>query len=106
MEIFHQLDDKLGIAEAQKLYGCIYTREQDWDTAAQHFNDSIESYKSCDNSLGLAEVYYEFGLMYQDKQELKPANNYLNDSLKLFEQLKASERIEQVQSLLETLAAS
>ncbi len=103
LEIFEKLEHKSGIAEAHKFYGCIYQRGQDWDAAIQNFNKSIEFFKSCNNLLGAAETYCEFGLMYKDKQELEQAKNCLNDSLKIFEQLEATDQIERVKNVLETL---
>jgi tetratricopeptide (TPR) repeat protein len=102
-EIFGTLEDKLGLAEAHKLYGRIYRREQDWSAAEAYFNESISISKGCSNLLGLAEGYYEFGLMLKDRDELNQAQAYLNKSLQLFSQLKADDEIQQVKKVLGTL---
>ena len=90
------LDDKLGIAEAQKIFGIIDRHRRKWNSASDHFEKSIEMNEECSSPLGLAESYYEYGLMCRDSGRNEDAYNYLSRSLAIFEGLRASKDVENV----------
>jgi tetratricopeptide (TPR) repeat protein len=101
LEIFRQENDKIGIAEAYKLYGRIYKHNKDWDSSSQFFADSIQLYESCQNPLGMAEANYEFALMHADKQDKEQTKECLLRSKELFTQLGATDALSNIEAALQ-----
>ncbi len=97
MATLDEIDDRLGMAEARKIMGCIEGRKRNWDEAAQLFDRSIELNEECASPLGLAETYFEFARVSKEAGRAEESHRLLNKSLGIFEQLKASKEIESVQ---------
>jgi len=95
-EILNRIKDKLGIAEALKLYGIIYREMRKYSLAQYHLNESIRINTECRNPLGIAESLREEGLLYQKKGDSREALTALGQSFKAFMDLKARKYLEDV----------
>jgi putative nucleotidyltransferase with HDIG domain len=95
-EILNRIQDKLGIAEALKLYGIIYREMQKYSLSLYHLNESIRINTECHNPLGVAESLREEGLLYQAKGDSREALSTLGRSFQAFMDLKARKYLEDV----------
>lgn len=96
MGTLDELDDRLGMAEARKIMGCIEGKKRNWDRAAELFERSVELNEECASPLGLAEAYFEYARVCKEAGRAEESHRLLNKSLGIFEQLKASKDIESV----------
>ncbi|MFQ6103678.1 MAG: tetratricopeptide repeat protein [Candidatus Glassbacteria bacterium] len=95
-EILNRIKDKLGIAEALKLYGIIYREMQKYSLSLYHLNESVRINTECHNPLGVAESLREEGLLYQARGDSKEALAALGKSFQAFRDLKARKYLEDV----------
>ena len=96
MATLDEVDDRLGMAEARKIMGCIEGSKRNWDEAVEFFERSVEINEECASPLGLAETYFEYARVCKEAGRAEESHRLLNKSLGIFEQLKASKEIESV----------
>ncbi|MFQ5628464.1 MAG: tetratricopeptide repeat protein, partial [bacterium] len=106
MRTFHKLGQMFGQADACKLMGVIYTKDEDWELAKKYFEESIEISLDCDNLLGLAECYQSYGDFYIEQKKHESALEMLNKSVENFRLLKATRKAKQVEKKIKELATS
>ncbi len=95
-EILNRINDRLGIAEALKLYGIIYRQMEKHSLALHHLKESVRINSECHNPLGVAESLREQGILHQMLGDSKQALVTLGRSFKLFRDLKARKYLEDV----------
>jgi tetratricopeptide (TPR) repeat protein len=101
--IFEKTLNYMGIAEAYKLYGIIYSRMQDWNSAGVSFQKGIQICETYENHLTKAEIYYELGSMRQ--QEKKEVLVHLQKAVEIYEFLGIEKEVSKIKDEIRTLTA-
>jgi putative nucleotidyltransferase with HDIG domain len=102
-EILNRINDKLGIAEAVKLYGVIYRKMKKYSLAMHHLQESVRINTECENPLGAAEALRELGLLHLSKGDSREALSTLGKSFRIFKELKAKKYLEDVDRRMQEL---
>jgi len=94
---------KLYIADAETLKAMLFREEKNWDQSIQHFEKSLQRYKSLNAQKWyvpwFAEFLYEYGLMYLERNEegdKEKAYSLLNQALEICQKTDAKKKIEQI----------
>lgn len=104
MEIAHQIDDKLTIADVYKTKSNIEIHFGNYDKAENYLLTSLALNEKMKNVLNMAETCTELGKLY-DKLNLKEKKeDYLHRSLKYFRGAQAIDNIQKVEKMLGTSA--
>jgi putative nucleotidyltransferase with HDIG domain len=102
-EILTKINDRLGIAEAVKLYGVIYRKMKKYSLSMHHLEESMRINTECENPLGEAEALREMGLLHLAKGDSREALSTLGRSFKIFKELKAKKYLEDVDRKMQEL---
>lgn len=102
-EILTRINDRLGIAEAVRLYGVIYRKMKKYSLAMHHLEESIRINTECENPLGAAEAMRELGLLHLAKGDSREALSTLGRSFRIFKDLKAKKYLEDVDRKMQEL---
>jgi len=91
------------IADAEKLRGMLFREQKSWEQSIQHFEKSLEKYKSLNLHkwwvLEFAGLLYEYGLMHLNRNQegdKEKAYSLLNQALEIYRKTDAKKRIEKV----------
>jgi len=102
-EIFDKTGNKMGMAEAYKLYGVIYSGMQEWDSAETAFQKGLGICEEYNNRLTKAEILYERGLMKQRQDEKREAIDSMQGAIDAYESLGISKEIGKVKSKMQEM---
>lgn len=100
LRTYTNVSDRLGEADAYKLLGVVYSRNQKWAVAKSYFESSLKLTRKYKNPLCEAETSFEYGKMLYEKGNLKSARNYFERALQLFSKVNASKEIRKVKKQL------
>ena len=103
LQVFHRLRTKPSIAEAYKFYGILYRETGKPDQADTHFALSLGMAEACQNKLLQAESQMEWAILHLEEERKQEGVLYLNRSLKLFQDLKATREVLDIERRLERL---
>ena len=103
LQVFHRLRTKPSIAEAYKFYGILYRETGRPDQADTHFALSLGMAEACQNKLLQAESQMEWAILHLEEERKQEGVLYLNRSLKLFQDLKATREVLDIERRLERL---
>lgn len=103
LRIFTKLQDHLGEADVNKLLGVVRSRMQDWSSAKDYFEKSVQISKKFRSPLCEAEALFEYGSMLVAKGNKRSAQKQLEQALILFSQLNMTKEVEKVNQVLQTL---
>lgn len=103
LQVFQRLRTKPSIAEAYKYYGMLYRETGKPEQADTHFALSLGMAEACQNSLLQAETQMEWALLHLEEERKQEGILYLNRSLKLFQNLKASREVLDIERRLDRL---
>jgi tetratricopeptide (TPR) repeat protein len=85
------------------LKALLFREKKNWEQSIQHFEKSIQGYKSLNAQkwyvLQYAEILYEYGLMYLERNEdddKEKAYSLLDQALDIYKKTDAKKRIEKV----------
>jgi len=99
-------------ADAEMLKAMLFREEKNWDQSIQHFDKSLQRYKSLNTQKWyvpwFAEFLYEYGLMYLNRNEegdKEKAYSLLNQALEMFQKIDAKKKIEKVIAKKKLLSA-
>ena len=94
---------RLYIAGADMLKAMLFREQKNWEQSIQHFENSLQEYKSLNVQkwyvYSFAELLYEYGLMYLDRNEegdKEKAYSLLNQALEIYQRTDAKKRIEKI----------
>jgi class 3 adenylate cyclase/tetratricopeptide (TPR) repeat protein len=99
-QTLHTLDDKWARAEGYKLYGMIYRRQRNFQSAKEAFHTSLEVSRECDYLPNMAEVYCEMGLTYKEEGTLPEALEHFGRSREIFEELDITEEVQKIEKYI------
>jgi len=95
--------NKFDVAYAEMLKAMLFREQKDWEQSIQHFEKSLEEYKSLNAQkwyvYQFAELLYEYGLMYLERNgegDIEKAHNLLNQALEIFQKMGAKKEIEKI----------
>lgn len=103
LQVFHRLRTKRGIAEAYKFYGMVYRETSKPEQADTHFALSLGMAEACQDRLLQAETQMEWALLQLEEERRQEGILYLNRSLKIFQDLKASREVLDIERRLDRL---
>ena len=93
LQVFHRLRLKPSIAEAYKFQGVLFRETRRPEQSDTHFALSLGMAEACQNRLLQAETQMEWALLHLEEERQQEGVLYLNRSLKLFQELKASREV-------------
>ena len=102
---YEQLQDRLGLAECDKVQGAICRDRAHYIQAEVLLLQSRQSFQELENQLGMAECDQELGILRRQCGDVEGARRYLQASVALFEQIGAIEEVSKVNALLTTLTS-
>ncbi|KAH8814602.1 hypothetical protein DL96DRAFT_1504687 [Flagelloscypha sp. PMI_526] len=88
LELFIELQDRLGEANTQKSIGDLHMRREQLDTAEAAFACALELYHELQNRWGEAEVYYAIGDLHMRREQLDTAEAAFACALELYHELQ------------------
>jgi len=95
--------NRLLISYAEMLKAMLYREQKNWEQSIQHFEKSLQGYKSLNAQkwyvYQFAELLYEYGLMYLDRNEegdKEKAYSLLNQALEIYQKIDAKKKIEKI----------
>ena len=95
--------NRLNISYAEMLKAMLFRDQKNWEQSIQHFEKSLQGYKSLNaqkwHLYQFAELLYEYGLMYLDRNEeddKEKAYSLLDQALTLFQKMDAKKKIEKI----------
>lgn len=103
LNVFHRLRAKPGIAEAYKFHGIVYRETGRPEQADTHFALSLGMAEACQDRLLQAETQLEWALLHLEEERKQEGILYLNRALLLFQGLKASREVLDIERRLERL---
>ena len=106
IETFQEIDFPLGIAEAYKVLGRLFTGKGEWATAQGLLEEGLRICEEYDDALGRSEMHRDLGNLYAARNDLSGAGTSYRTALEGFETLGASYEVEATQALLASVQAS
>jgi tetratricopeptide (TPR) repeat protein len=103
VDVFREVDYPLGVAEAYKVLGQMFTRKQEWVTAQGLLEESLRICEEYDNPLGVAETCRSLGLLHQTRSETDSARTSLEQARDQFQSLGALHDVETTSELIAAL---
>jgi tetratricopeptide (TPR) repeat protein len=103
LDTFSRTGNKIGEAQAYKVYGMVYSKLQEWYSAAAAFKTGIEICTEYGNNLTKAEILYELGVMMHRGDEKEKAVQHLQQSLEIYESLGIDEEAARIRDEMETV---
>jgi len=95
--------NKMLIPLAEMLKAMLFREQKNWEQSIQHFEKSLQGYKSLDAQkwyvYQYAELLYEYGLMYLKRNEegdKDKAYSLLNQALEIYQKMDAKKKIEKI----------
>ena len=98
-----EMEDRLGLAECDKMEGVIRRQQQRYGEAALLLEQSQKSFGELENGLGVAECELELGLLQQLQGDLQEAGRHLSAAAEQFVRIGAKGEAERVAELLAEL---
>jgi tetratricopeptide (TPR) repeat protein len=105
-------NSRLIISNVEKLRGTLFKLQKNWKESVQHFENSLEIYKSMEAEkwyvIEFADLLYEYGLMYLERNEeadKEKTFSLLDQALAIYQKIDAKRRIEQMISKKKLLTA-
>ena len=94
------------------LKAMLFREQKNWEQSIQHFEKSLQGYKSLNAQkwyiIQFAELLYEYGLMYLERNEeddRERAYSLLNQALVIYQKIDAKKKIEKIISKKKLLTA-
>ncbi|NWF89301.1 MAG: tetratricopeptide repeat protein [Ignavibacteriaceae bacterium] len=101
MEIAHQIDDKLTIADVYRTRSSIEIQFKNYEKAENYLLTSLTLNEKLKNILNMAETCLQLGKLYELLSITDKKEEYLLRSLKYYREANASESIQKLEEMLE-----
>jgi tetratricopeptide (TPR) repeat protein len=86
LQIFENLGDKKGTADAANAVGYFYLRLNDYNLALDYFLKTLKLCEGVDNKSGILEAYWNLGILYLNLKDYRKALTFMQDALKILDQ--------------------
>lgn len=103
-EVFEKTGNKLGMAEAYKLYGIIYMAMQKWSSARESFQQGLVLCEESNNQLTKAEIYYELGALSNKEDERQEALSHMQEAVEIYETLGVEREAKKIRNEMQAIA--
>lgn len=100
MEICHQIDDKLTMADIYKTKSMIEKNLKNYETAEHFLHSSLRLNVKLKNILNVAETSFELASLCGEMNKMEEREKYLHDALKYYREVMASDRVRQIEEML------
>ncbi len=100
LELSHNLDDKLTLADLYKIKGIIEKRLGNFETSETYLLNSLRINQSLNNEMNIAETSLELGLLYEKMNDSQSKNSYLEKSHKYFKNIEAQTKVGSIEKML------
>jgi tetratricopeptide (TPR) repeat protein len=101
---------RLAVATSEMLKAMLLREQENWEQSIQHFENSLQEFKSMNAqkwfAVPFAELLYEYGLTYKrrnGKGDKEKAHSLLNQALEIYEKIDAKKRIEKIKAKMKPL---
>jgi tetratricopeptide (TPR) repeat protein len=101
LEISHNSDDKLTLADIYKVKGIIERHLENFAASETYLLNSLRINESLNNELNVAETSFELGLLYEKMKDAASKNIYLKRSRNYFKNIEANEKVDIIEEMLE-----
>jgi len=95
--------NRLSMASAEMLKALLFREQKNWEQSIQHFEKSLQGYKSLNAQKWcvhqFAELLYEYGSMYLDRNEegdKEKAYSFLDQALMIYQKMDAKKKMERI----------
>jgi tetratricopeptide (TPR) repeat protein len=95
--------NRLPAADAEMLKAMLFREQKNWEQSIQHFEKSLQGYKSLNAQkwyvYQFAELLYEYGIMYLNRNEegdKEKAYSLLDQALEIYQKIDAKKKIEKI----------
>ncbi len=99
LEISHNLDDRLTVADIYKVKGIIERSLGNYTAAETHLLNSLRINQSMNNEMNIAETSFELGLLYNQMNDSHSKDSYLKKSHKYYIQIEAFAKVKSIEAL-------
>ncbi|NUM73175.1 tetratricopeptide repeat protein [candidate division KSB1 bacterium] len=93
LHMFHGIGHKSGEADACRLLGVTYTRQENWHLAQKYLDEALALNQQFNQRLGLAETHKSYAEFWQAQGKVKSAVRHWQKSLLHYQALKAHREI-------------
>jgi len=100
LELSHNLDDKLTLADLYKIKGIIEKRLGNFESSETYLLNSLRINQSLNNEMNIAETSLELGLLYEKMNDSHSKNSYLEKSHKYFKNIEAQTKVRSIEEML------
>jgi tetratricopeptide (TPR) repeat protein len=100
LEISHNSDDKLTLADIYKVKGIIERHLENFAVSETHLLNSLRINKSLNNELNVAETSFELGLLYEKMNDADSKNSYLHISQEYYKNIEAKTKVDMIEEML------
>jgi tetratricopeptide (TPR) repeat protein len=100
MEVCHQIDDKLSIADIYRTKSIIERKLNNYPLAESYLQSSLRLNEKMKNTLNVAETSYELASLYGDLTRQDEKQKYLREALTRYREVQAEERVQKIEKLL------
>jgi len=105
LEISHNSDDKLTLADIYKVKGIIERHLENFTASETYLLNSLRINNSLNNELNVAETSFELGLLYEKMKDADSRNIYLKRSRNYFKNIEANAKVDLIEEMLGFSAA-
>lgn len=105
-EVFKKLDDKLGLADINRLKAKLFKKLKRWKDSEIFFKKAIKTYSKYGDKINEGESYYECGDMFVLKKDMDSARKRLTKSKKILESIGAKKYLREIEEKLNKLKVS
>jgi tetratricopeptide (TPR) repeat protein len=105
-EVFKKLDDKLGLADINRLKAKLFKKLKRWKDSEMFFKKAIKTYSKYGDKINEGESYYECGDMFVLKKDIDSARKRLTKSKKILESIGAKKYLREIEEKLNKLKVS
>ena len=100
LEIGHNLDDRLTVADIYKVKGVIERHLENYNTSETYLLNSLRINQSMNNEMNIAETLFELGLLYGKMNKPDSQNSYLRKSQDYYRNIEAFSKVKSIDALL------
>jgi tetratricopeptide (TPR) repeat protein len=100
MEVSHQIDDKLTIADIYRIKSAIERKLQNYTLAESYLQSSLRLNEKMKNVLNIAETYYDLATLYGELDRIDERQECLREALKGYREVQVSEQVQKIEGLL------
>ena len=105
LEISHNVDDKLTLADIYKVKGTIERHSKNYKLSERYLLDSLRINETLKSQMNIAETSLELAILYEEIENSKNKNSYLGTALDYYKQIDASHKVKEIENMLGMEAA-